>query len=403
MNNSMHLIEFNIENYRSIKELTTLSMLSTPLHDKRAYFKSMVTDDSLLNTVSIYGANASGKSNVLRALFAYKKIVAGDFKPFETEPIEPFLLDNSSRTKDTTLEAVFEYKDKYFVYGFSLSSKTESITGEWLKVKFADTKRINLIYERRQNVITINKNMPVAEHGISRSYTKMTQDEELFINTTAKNSNWSLAHEVVEAWSNSSVINTEWHDPLPQMSKILYASEEDREITLALLQAADLHISDIKVTLDDSGNYEVSLKHEYATTNSIKSEWFSLDQESAGTQKFLTFTLPILYSLRSGSLMVLDEFDSMLHPDLLRYVVLLFNDSDTNVNHAQLIFTTHDTSLMDLFARDQIFFAQKRQDQSTDLFSLSEIKGVRKDLSNIDKKYLNGDFGAIPKIVRDGS
>ena len=95
MNNSMHLIEFNIENYRSIKELTTLSMLSTPLHDKRAYFKSMVTDDSLLNTVSIYGANASGKSNVLRALFAYKKIVAGDFKPFETEPIEPLVLDNS--------------------------------------------------------------------------------------------------------------------------------------------------------------------------------------------------------------------------------------------------------------------------------------------------------------------
>lgn len=398
---TIHLLEFTVENFRSIREPVTLSLLSTRYHDRSADFRLEASSKKALSSIVLYGANASGKSNALRALFFFWRAVVGHSSIFESEKNIPFLLDDSSKTMDSAFEACFEYQGKMYIYGFKYSSKSKEVTKEWLRATVTSSKHLSKIYERDRNNVVVSKNLPLSTHGISRSFTKQLKANELFIATLSENSVWTLAKDVVDAWEHCHVFNTLAHDPTTEVANILYETPNSKALLLPLMQEADMNIADIKVTKDDSGNFEIKLGHIYTTRNSVKNVWFDIDdQESAGTRKFFSFALPLLLSLRDGTLVVLDELGSTLHPDLLRFVVGLFNNKKKNPHHAQLILTTHDTSLLRTsFARDQIYFTHKNIEQSTQLYSLVDIKGVRKDLSNLDERYLRGDFGAVPNII----
>lgn len=397
-----HLLEFSVENYRSIREPVVLSLFSTRLHDHKHDFAIATSKHKVLNSVVLYGANASGKSNVLRALFVYRHAVVGNNNLFARERVDPFLLDESSKTKDTKFEACFEYNNRMFVYGFQLSTKTARITREWLKASRANSASLLSIYERMQDNIEVTKSLPLNQHGISRSFTRQVQPQELFLTTISKNSAWSLAKDVVTAWNNCTIFNTLEHDPLAKVAGLIFNEPSVKNIVLPLLQQADLGITDIDVKKNEADQFTIRLQHTYTTKNSIKNVWFDIaNQESAGTIKFFSFALPLLYTLQTGALMVLDELGSTLHPDLLRFVVTLFSDRKYNKHNAQLILTTHDTSLLKdgLLARDQLYFTRKNVGQVTELYSLSDIKGVRKSVKNLDERYLSGDFGATPTII----
>jgi len=399
---SIHLLEFSVENYRSIREPITLSLFSTALHDKKHDFSISTNKRKVLNSLVLYGANASGKSNLLRALFVYKHAVTGSRSLFRNEKIDPFLLDESSKTRDTTFEACFEYENRTFIYGFKLSTKNSTVSKEWLRVTRKNSTSLLTIFERDNDQIEVSRNLPLSAHGISRGYSKLVQSQELFITTISRNSAWSLAKDVVNAWENCFVFNTLVHDPLQPVAETIYNSDEAKDLLLPLLQQADLSITDIRVTKSESDEYKIKLQHTYTNKNSVKSVWFDIQQqESAGTLKFFSFALPLLMSLRGGTLMVLDELGSTLHPDLLKFIVSLFNSSSSNKKHAQLILTTHDTSLLKgLLARDQIYFTRKNAHQSTELYPLSDIKGIKKGIRDLDERYLGGDFGAVPEIIR---
>ena len=398
---AIHLIEFTVENYRSIREPVTLSMQSTHLHTRSTDFLISTNKKRLLSSVALYGANASGKSNLIRALFLFCNSITGNNLDFNAEKVEPFLLDELSKTKDTTFEAVFEFDSKLYVYGFQYSTASNEITSEWLKATRNKSPRLSMIFERHYGKLEVNSKLILAEHGISRAFSKQLQPRELFITTLSKNSAWTLAKEVVEAWKNCFVINTLVHDPLDSVARMIFTDPTNKELLLPLLQQADMNIADVRVTKNDSDEFVIKLGHIYVNKKSSKLIWFDIrEQESAGTLKFFSFALPLLMSLRDGTLMALDELGSTLHPDLLRFVVTLFNDHKRNPQHAQLILTTHDTSLMKgLFARDQIYFTHKPASQITSLYPLSDIRGVRKDLKNLDERYLRGDFGAVPDII----
>lgn len=399
---TIHLLEFTCENYRSIREPVTLSLLATPYHDRSGAFELSTTSKKALTSVAVFGANASGKSNIMRALFFFWHAVAGNESIYDNEKNVPFMLDDSSMTKDSTFEATFEYREKLYVLGFKYSSKSKKITQEWLKATATSNKHLSKIYERVGDEVDITKNIPLSEHGISRSYAKQVKSGELFIATVAKTTNRTMAKDIVEGWEDCHVFNTLFHDPTIEVARLLHERPKTKDLLLPLLQQADLSVTDIRVKRDDKGAYEIELGHSYTTKHSVKNVWFDLDdQESAGTKKFFMFALPLLLSLADGTLVVLDELGSTLHPDLLKFVVSLFNDKRRNPHNAQLVLTTHDTSLLkDSFARDQIYFTHKNSDQETELYSLADIKGVRKDLSNLDERYLRGDFGATPSIIK---
>jgi AAA15 family ATPase/GTPase len=220
----LHLVEFNISNYRSIRDRSTLSLISTTSHNKNNDFPISTIKKNLLRSAALYGPNASGKSNVIRALFVYRNILVGDIPLFKQEAIEPFLLDEMSKTRVSEFETMFEYKNRIFLYGFSVMASEETITAEWLRVSKPKEKRLVTIYERDRNKIQVNKNLLVSEHGISRKFIVQLQTKELFATTLSKNPAWTLAKDVVEAWGNCQVSNTLVHNPYRYIAEAIHES-----------------------------------------------------------------------------------------------------------------------------------------------------------------------------------
>jgi len=402
---AMHLHQFTVTNYRSIREPVTLSMVASPKHELDTDFASSATDDRLLKSAIIYGPNASGKSNVVRALFLMRRTIIGSNRLFDdpsdgADPIETFRLDYQSPKQDSSFEVTFEYDNYLFVYGFAANATDREVTGEWLKFSTLKQPNLKQVFTRSRATVKINRNVPLSLHGISKSYTKQVASQELFITSLSRIANKTMAHRVVEAWRNTHILNTVVHDPL----QLIHEKPELKQELLPLLAEADFGITDIKSKIDESGDLIIEMQHTVRVKGTIKTEWFSLaHQESEGTRKFLKFAILLLLGLDSGTLIVLDELGSMLHPSLLHHVIQLFHNPSTNPHNAQLILTVHDTSLMkNLFSRDQIYFTEKTPQFTTDLYSLSDIKNVRPNTPNLDERYLRGDFGATPDIMSNG-
>lgn len=393
------IVEFSVKNYKSIKDLQTVSFVAAPIVSK---YKNVDTDnifqatekDILLKTVGLYGANGSGKSNLVNALQAMTLFVKQSFNndKLGSEIVIPFSYDSQTLHSPTFFQIVFFLSGKKYRYGFEVLGNT--VVTEWL---FGTAQKNEVVYfTRENNKIDINKTQ--FSEGIGAE--KKTRPTSLFLNV-ADALNGQIA-ESVKTYLTDYIIVSSNDLSFRDLSMRYLENQADKQALLQLLNYADLGIRDVaKVDIPDSlpesvkkslGNGLVSIRQ---GENGLINAPFDLT-ESEGTKKFFNYSSLLLMALKTGKAVILDEFDAQFHPLLSKKIIELFH-APTNLKSAQLLFVTHDTHLLDarLMRRDQIYFVEKNQKGESSFYSLADFKGIRNDAS-FEKDYIKGKYGAIP-------
>lgn len=396
------LIEFSVNNYKSIKDDLTLSMMD------------LKNSPKALSSAVLYGANASGKSNVLHALKMMQRIVLNaDRIMLSTDklPYNPFRLSSQTETAPTSFDVVFEKKSKKYKYGFSYNSK--EIVSEYLLVY--ESARPTTIYEFEKNIFKPNSKIP--------SLKKIIKPSNFLYLWEADKQNVKPAKAVLECFNElihisfddegglRGIFSPKWLDFLDEKTQ--------KDMIAAFLQTADTGIKDVLKDVSGlekqkrkmaDGSLEdyfvesrsVTTVHEKFGKNKKKEgeAYFDLfKDESTGTKKMFFIAELFVMALLEGCILLLDEMDANLHPILTRELIKFFNDPEVNTLGAQLVFSSQDTNLLDLslMRKEQIYFVEKDHFGGSHLASLSDYNNVRNS-DKIEKNYILGKYGAIPYI-----
>lgn len=415
------LIQFGVSNYKSIREEVILSALagSDKAHeDELRSFRK----EKILPSLAIYGANAAGKSNLFKALAAALIIIrtSNGRQINETIPlIAPFSFDEESKTKPTRFSFIFTTKQSKYEYGFSADS--QKVYEEYLYEY--KTAKPSKIFERSETgkysfVASLEKEF--------RAYADKNTDNKLFLSTATA---WNCEKTKDAYMWFAESIDTFGGDRLEGM--VMPELEKDTDGKLQsfvtkMLQEADINISgyhfktsdvkvselpstalpagvEIKIPFEKIKQYEMLTKHLIQGEQGRSEYQLPFDDESEGTKRLFFYAPFIKRAMEKGNAIVIDEIDNSLHPLLALMLINLFHDKKINKNGAQLIFNTHDVSLLDLdyFRRDQIYFVEKNNLTGvTDLYSLDEFSPRKTE--NIRKGYLQGRYGAIPVVGYGG-
>lgn len=423
------LIEFSVGNYRSFKDTVTFSMVAANLTAKNKELDQTnvfpLTDAiSLLKSCAIYGANASGKSNLIHALRFMRQFVLNSSKDTQADEkigVEPFLLNSSTAGEPSYFEVIFYAEDKRYRYGFIVDA--DKVYSEWLY--HVPQSREALLFSNQISEFELSS---VFKEG--KGLLEKTRINALFLSVVAQ-FNGTIAQTILKWFRDlnirSGIGDLEHH----QETSRTIANASTRDGIISFLRKVDLGIADIELirshivgkgdlaglegwekipdsiqvklidTINDLSPIELKTIHKVFDNSGSEAEMrpFSIEhQESEGTKKLFALAGPIFTALDKGQVFIIDELDARLHPLLTESIVRLFNSNETNPNNAQLVFTTHDTNLLTnkLFRRDQIWFTEKDKYGATDLYSLAEYK-VRNDAS-YEKDYIAGKYGAIPFI-----
>ncbi|EDN70240.1 RloA [Beggiatoa sp. PS] len=421
------LIEFNVTNFRSFQETQTLSMAAnnaTELRNENTFNSGIKGLPHFLHSAVIYGPNAAGKSNLLLALHFMKSFVlssANDGQQGKKIKVTPFLFHPQTNTQPCEFEVLFIQNSVRYQYGFAVTD--ERVTHEWL---FAyPEKRAQRWFEREYDFYSQQENWHFGSKlkGHRQIWKEATRSNALFLSTAIQLNSEQL--KPVFDWfleklkiGKSAEIN-----PINTLQKC--ETESKKQQILEFMNAADLSIADIqlktrkfslknehhdvlqKLTVEiksDNGKAEVELTETkvqlfHSVIGKIqKSIPLDLQEESDGTQRLFEFAGIWLKALDEGSVLGIDELESSLHPKLVQFLIDLFHNPDMNKKHAQLIFTTHDTTVQDSFRRDQIWFVEKNEGNATQLYPLSDFSPRKKEARQ--KGYLNGRYGALPYVKK---
>lgn len=387
------LLEFTVENYLSIKEPVTLSMIAAKSDKDNC--ENVINPELLdkgkavLKSAVIYGANASGKSNIIKALGFMQKFIIKKSKnilPIDKTETVPFLFDEETPKQPSRFEVTFIQDEIKYFYGFALDN--DKIYEEYL-YHYPKGKQA-IIFERK------NTN----EYKIGKaSFTKITPENKLYLITLAQY-NIAIATNVLEWFDNLKIIAC---DKFSSTKYTIEKWKKNPDLIISLLNSIDVGITDIIIeeTEEEIKPFEIKSKHNIKdNTGKTKNYELLFAKESMGTKRFFGLIGFILDIIEHNKILIVDELESSFHTELTRAIIELFNAQS---NQAQLIFTTHDTTQLSLrqFRQDQIYITEKdRNTQSTDLYSLFDIKGIRTD--NIQKGYLQGKYGGVPFIDLEG-
>lgn len=395
------LVNFTFKNFRSFKNEMTLSMEAAPIQElSDAVVKS--AEEELLPVAVMYGANSSGKSNVLKALKAMRDVLLNSVKlnPKDKLDAEPFSLDMTSGDEPTSFEIQFTLNGSKFRYGFDYIA--EAIIAEWLYEKRQGEREFEL-FLRSGNEFKISKTRFAEGMGKQSA----TPDNRLFVSLVAQ-LNGKVSQSILDWFTNmeymSGMDGKGYAGKTLEMlfNKLTGASEITRFFEEANLGFMEL---DVEPESSDEKKMKSETVHRLYDPdgNIVGVRNFPTDKmESEGTKKIIEIAGPIFDAIINGKILIVDELDAKLHPFLTRKIIGLFMDKGINTKGAQLIFATHDTNLLNIhyLRRDQIWFTEKDKSDSTDLYSLVEFRDdagnkVRND-RNIEKDYINGRYGAIP-------
>lgn len=403
------LIEFTIENFTSIREKITFSMVATKdnsLIDN--LIKSEELSDPLLKSAVLYGANASGKTNVLYALVRLRSMIINSHKYQKGDKIEftPFKLNKDCLSKPTRYTITFTKNQKKYLYVLSFDS--EKVIEESLY----SLPYNKIIFERTNT----NDYKFTEDTKIQESISERTLPNMLYLSKATQENN-KLVSDAFD-WFRNDIIPIKSLDlTTSDIEKTLQSMQGDesfKKLVLKALLVADLGIEDIKsitkkITADDLQDVPKEIiplllgdkkEREMPSVQTLhKGVLFDLEEESDGTRKMFYLIGHWIDALKNGKLLVIDELDTKLHHVLIVFLIRLFHDSTQNKDNAQLIFSTHNTNLLDqdIFRRDQIWFTEKNSETgSTELYSLVEFS-PRKD-KDLERGYLAGKYGALPFI-----
>jgi hypothetical protein len=415
------LIEFSVTNYRSFlttQLLTLTANTATELREENSFVSPVSSLPRLLRSAVVYGPNASGKSNLVQAIAFMKRFVLSSAKDSqEGEKIDatPFLFNRQSSQNPSEFEALFIQDGIRYQYGFTVNS--ERVTGEWL---FAYPEgRAQKWFERNFDPETQKDIWYFGPKftGHRKVWQEATRSNALFLSTAVQLNNEQLKpafnwfdHKLVVLAQGTSInhgFSTNECEEEKKKKKILkFMNAADLSITDIFLEKKDFSMDDLPPDMPQSIKEEIAkdLKGEKLTRlffmhpSSDNGEDVPLEfnEESAGTQKLFVLAGPWLDVLNNGFVLFVDELDTSLHPHLVRFLLNLFHNPETNRHNAQLVFTTHDTTVLDqtLMRRDQVWFVAKDDENATSLYPLSDYKPRKGEA--LQKGYLYGRYGALP-------
>jgi hypothetical protein len=409
-------IEFSVKNWRSIKAAQKLSMSAAKGNELAASntFNPLApATNNLLRAAAIYGPNASGKSNIISALKLMKQMVlesASKTQLGDAIPVQAFRLDTETENQPSEFEIVFVADGVRYQYGFAADATR--VTEEWLFAYPAGRPQRWL--GRTWDGSTYQWEPASALSGQKQLWQESTRENALFLSTAVQLNSKQLMPVFDWFKRNLKIANIDgWH---PGFTSELCEEAQSRGKVLAFLKAADLDIHAIQVEAtsfsaehlpkeirddllnDLKGKKVVEIKtiHRSAQGKQIP---FELEDESAGTRKFFALAGPWLDALEHGVVLVMDELNDRLHPKMVQFLIQLFHSNETNPKNAQLIFTTHETSILNqqVFRRDQIWFCEKNEEQATQLYPLTDFS-PRKGREDLEANYLAGRYGALPYL-----
>ena len=410
------IVEFSVKNFRSIYDLQTVSFVATNLKSSKENesvdLNNIVSDKGmkLLKTIGIYGANASGKSNIIKALEFFCNAISDLPSPESrlSKLSQPFLYQKDLGNTASFFQIVLFVEDKKYRYGFTVKKNPEAIknpnasreiiTSEWL----FGPKNINQgKYFSRKNLEVDKASLPSNENIAPLEY-----EHTLFL-THAASYNKDICAKVRQAISGYITSKFGANEDFYRFHSIRQIdNSESKPRFLAFLRSFGLNYSDIYFKKDEntSSSNQFPLEKLFLTKSACYDESVNVtlnmqENESDGTKKLFDIAGLLLhaFNIKVSGLIILDEIDSNFHPSLLIRLISLFNDPEVNNSNVQLLFTSHDTNLMNpsLMRRDQFYFAEKDQNEGTKFYSLADLKGIRND-ADFAKQYLAGFYGGVP-------
>jgi predicted ATPase len=407
------LIRFEVSNFRSVREPVELSMVAVDA--ARAEARDIPNlGESLLHVAAILGPNASGKSNIIAALTWVRDAVRTSLQLWDDGiPIEPFAFgDSPQQPSEFTVESVIN--GVRFEYVLELDRQAVAYEGLF---HYPEKKR-RRIFEREGSDLKLQRGLgnlsgtrdlltsrtlalSIArrfdEPLVSDFATDLLRLQTLGLPDHARRRSTLARRATTSLFERESDLR---QPGLFALDDLHGFDDDDRAQALALLRLADLGIDDVVIADDPSVRNPLQrLKLMHRTAHGSAPLDFAA--ESAGTRTWFRLIGPVLAALKEGSLLLFDELDASLHPTLSEQLISLFQDPATNPRDAQLIFTTHDTGLLNHLNRDEVWLTEKSEDGATRLGALAEFAGERVRTSvNLEKAYLHGRFGALPETDR---
>ncbi len=397
------LCQFSVKNFKSIKDEITLDMQATSISEHPTHLLTCSDNESFLPVAVIYGPNGGGKSNVLNALVSmFNKIMLPvcavcphrdcNEESVKIQKISPFKFSSESNSEPTEFELFFRTKTTEYKYNFSLLD--DNVIFESLYKKNIGGSRTMPLFIRdthNKPEYTFGKmfknfKTPESKSILLLSFLAITYSDNEIINDIFSWFESRIDSVNYGVSKNDFMLNIDW-------------LKKHKKSVVNVLEEVDIDIRDYEI-LERENEFEIVTTHVVDNLN----RRLQLYEESSGTIKLMSVIPRILRSLSKGSALLIDELDAKLHPKLLKYVIELYTNKESNPNKAQLIFTSHDlyTMTSDVFRRDEIWFVAKNSEQSSTLYSLVEFKdsdgdSVRKD-AVFHKQYLEGRYGADPYL-----
>ncbi|MDP9850073.1 AAA family ATPase [Streptosporangium lutulentum] len=414
------LLRFRVANHRSIRDEQTLSLVTVP---RRGEPKPRVSEiPPTVSVAGVYGANASGKSNLLDAMSWMLRAIQNSqttWAPDGGVPRRPFLLSADGSGRPSFFEVDFVHEGVRHSYGFEVDDLT--VTGEWLH-SFPHGRPRRLFERTGPSTYEFGR----ALTGEVQQIAILTRENSLYLSSAASNNHpllGGLHHHLTQRVHFAKHGDDDERSRL-HATKRLLASPASASRVNRLLQVADFGITSAEIvevdlspkveeiiaqfdemTEEIRGEIQYRLKNEIRLTRSGTTTSLPIQQESAGTRVWLSMIGSTLATLDTGDVLLIDEIDSSLHPLLSSTLIRMFKDPEVNRYGAQLIFASHDTTLLgsmlddDLLARDEVWFTEKDAAGATTLYALAEFHPRRDE--NIERGYLQGRYGAVPYLSYD--
>ncbi|MFL2106082.1 AAA family ATPase [Desemzia sp. FAM 23991] len=418
------LQQFTFENFKSFKDEVTLDLIASPISEHKSDIAVDVYDEKVLKVISIFGANASGKSNIIKAFNYMKRFVLlsfsqDNFLENNLFKVDKFRFENENRP--SSFEVLFSLNQDVYQYGFSMNH--EKILEEYLYIRKSTTRKEQfntLFYLQNGEIQELDENI-----GEATELVKLMDQRTLFLSLASK-LKIPVIRTVFDWFKNSVVIN---YGDESYRERVLFVGRQssplvsiikDKERKTELtrfVKAIDLGIENFGLIenpmlneLDSAKDIQYQVVTYHKNIDDGKLVPVPLSSESSGTRKMISLFIQINEAIKKGDTVFVDELDAKLHPLLLRYIIILFHDINKNPNNAQLIFTTHDVFTLDKdnFRRDEIWFVDKDKNGVSDLYSLDSYvfedeegatKKIRKDAS-YGRDYILGKYKSIPKLKR---
>lgn len=416
------LLRFGVSNYKSLKDYQELSLVASSLKDEPAYLLDVSgSKEHALPVVGIYGANASGKSNVLGAFEYFRSFILNSHSKHDAEDRisrKPFRLDPASKHEPSRFDCDIILDGVRYQLGFALDR--DKILEEWLYAYPSGSRQV--WYHRKYEE---NPEFQFGKFlkGKNKTIEALTRDNSLFLSAAAQN-NHALLRPIVRYFRNRYSFRSISDLVSEVVPKYFTESDTNKNRIVDFLRQADIGIADLRVKeknlpdsdkrlrddlnavikkhvddpriskmLDERIPRELTLAH---CGPNGRATYLKLKSESSGTRALLSILEPIFRALEEGRTLFIDELNTSIHTLLAIRILQLFVSPETNPKGAQLIFTTHDTNLLcaNVLRRDEIWFTEKNNEGATHLYPLTDIKTRKTD--NLEKGYLQGRFGGIP-------